>query len=111
MPPPTPSTAPARSTFGSCPGVGGSKSVQKTIKKHNHMLGSMFDPLWEPYFGSRRRLQRMFSQTFFVIKEKQVRQPPVFQCCCPETAQRSPQDAPKTVLKSFFFNTQVLSFV
>ena len=33
MPPPTPSTAPARSVAGGCPGLGGSKTASKSIKK------------------------------------------------------------------------------
>ena len=66
MPPPTPSTAPARSVVGDCPGVGGSKTASKSIKKSIIFLdrflirfGTHFGAMLAPFcsiFGLRSLL-------------------------------------------------------
>ena len=81
MPPPTPSTAPARSVAGGCPGLGGSKTASKSIKKSILFLdrclirfGSHFGAMLAPFllhFWSRIALGHssllktlMFTKTF-----------------------------------------------
>jgi hypothetical protein len=66
MPPPTPSTAPARSVPGGRPTVGGSKTDLKSIKKNiicltifRSVLGAMLEPFSLPFcsiFGLRSLL-------------------------------------------------------
>ena len=51
MPPPTPSTAPARSTSGACPGGGGSKTDLKSIKQKHHIFDH-FSIRFESHFGA-----------------------------------------------------------
>ena len=48
MPPPTPSTAPARSVAGTLSRGSRLQDRLKIDQKIHHILGSIFDPFWEP---------------------------------------------------------------
>ena len=56
MPPPTPSTALARSVVGGCAVLPGAPNRLQIDQKIHHIFGSIFYPFWDPlwcHFGSK----------------------------------------------------------
>ena len=121
MPPPTPSTAPARSLVGGSPGGGGSKTASKSIKKSVILLdrflirfGIHFGAFWSPFWRQNRpKFRPRCPSTPHLLQKRDVHEtlsPMDFNDFSAhdgsDNDQKLAQDQSKTVPKAIFFHVE-----